>query len=259
MIRLALLIAVLASPVAAADTLLTLTPRPAATLRVVVDRPAAPVGSVILLAGGLGVLDIDERGRIEKLGGNHLVRTRSFYAQAGWAAYVPDIASDLKGTNNYRFSRDHALDLAAVVKVARQNGGPVAIVGTSRGAVSAANYFTKDTGVPADALVISSGVLFGGDRAQGANGTGDLSRVRVPVMLLRHRSDSCRSTPPGDADRFKPLLTGAPKVDIITLTGGGPQNASADPCGASHYHGFLGIDGEAVSATVNWLAANTRR
>ena len=123
MIRWAMLMVLIASPVAAADTLLTLTPRPGATLRVVVDRPAAPVGSVILLAGGLGVLDIDEQGRIAKLGGNHLVRTRGQYAQAGWAAYVPDIASDLKGTNNYRFSRDHALDLAAVVKVARQNGG----------------------------------------------------------------------------------------------------------------------------------------
>ena len=258
MIRLVLLLSLFALPAAAADTLLTLTPRPGATLRVVVDKPAAPVGSVILLAGGPGILDIDERGRIDKLGGNHLVRTRGDYAKAGWAAYVPDIASDLKGTNMYRLTTDHAKDLALVVQAARQNGGPVAIVGTSRGAVSAANYFTKETGVPVDALVISSGVLMV-SQGGSASTAGDLSRVRVPVMLLRHDKDSCRSTPPADADRFKALLTAAPKVEIITLSGGGPQSAGADACGASHYHGFMGVDGEAVAVTLKWLAANTKR
>jgi hypothetical protein len=63
---------------------------------------------------------------------------------------------------------------------------------------------------------------------------------------------------PADADRFKALLTGAPKVDIVTLDGGGPKSSSAEPCGASHYHGFYGIDDQAVAATVQWLRANMR-
>jgi hypothetical protein len=87
---------------------------------------------------------------------------------------------------------------------------------------------------------------------------GDPSRVRIPVLLLRHAQDACRETPPGDADKFKALLTNAPRVDIITLTGGGPASPGADKCGASHYHGFYGIDDKVVQATVNWLRANMR-
>ena len=83
--------------------------------------------------------------------------------------------------------------------------------------------------------------------------------AQAAVLLLRHRQDSCRVSAPADADRFKALLTGAPKVDIVTLEGGGPLGTMADACGASHYHGFYGIDDQAVAATVQWLRANMRR
>jgi dienelactone hydrolase len=254
---LAALLSALVSPAGAADTLLTLTPRPGTTLRVLVDRPAAPVGSVVLMAGGDGVLDIDQTGAIGSgLRTNHLVRTRAAYAKAGYAVFVPDVASDQKGTRGYRFGAAYGQDVAAVVAAARQVAGPVAIVGTSRGALSVAALFAKQSAVLPDAAVISSGVLMGSDSAQGL---GDMARINVPVLLLRHRQDACRATPPGDADRFKPLLTGAPRVDIVTLDGGGPASNGADPCGASHFHGFYGIDDQAVAATVQWLGANMRR
>src|SRR4051812_407800 len=83
---LALLLSALVSPASAADTLLTLTPRPGATLRVLIDRPASPIGSVVLMAGGDGVLDIDQAGAIGSgLRNNHLVRTRAAYVKAGYA------------------------------------------------------------------------------------------------------------------------------------------------------------------------------
>lgn len=242
----------------AADTLLTLTPRPGAELRVVTDRPAAPVGSVILLAGGHGVLDIDSQGRIQQFGNNHLVRTRAAYVRAGYAVFVPDIASDLKNTSRYRFSPAHAADLALLVGAARRVAAPVWVIGTSRAAVSATNLFTKQAASLPDGLVISSGTLLKHD-VPGADATGDLGRIRVPVLLLRHRDDACKSTPPADADRFKTLLVGAPKVDIVTLTGGGPSGSRADPCEPNHYHGFLGVEDQAVAATVAWMQANRPR
>jgi len=252
-----LALAALASPARAAETVLTLTPRPGATLRVLVDRPAAPVGSVVLMAGGDGVLDIGETGTIGSgLRNNHLVRTRAAYVKAGYAVFVPDVASDQKGTRGYRFGTAYGQDVAAVIAAARQVAPPVAIVGTSRGALSVAAVFAKQSAVLPDAAVISSGVLMGSDSAQSV---GDVGRIRVPVLLLRHRQDGCRVTPPGDADRFRPLLTGAPKVDIVTLDGGGPASPTADVCGASHFHGFYGIDDQAVAATVQWLGANIKR
>jgi dienelactone hydrolase len=257
---LALLIAT-ALPAWAAESVLTLAPRSGVTLRVLVDRPAAPVGSVVLMAGGDGVLDLDAQGNIGSgLRGNHLVRTRADYVKAGYAVFVPDVASDQRGTRGYRFGTDYANDVAAVIAEARKVAPPVGIVGTSRGALSVAALFTKQSAVRPDAAVISSGVLLGNEGGTGSASTmGDVSRINVPVMLLRHRFDACRVTPPADADRFKALLTGAPKVDVVTLDGGGPRVTTSEPCGAMHYHGFHGIDDQAVAATVEWLHANMRR
>ncbi|GEP56645.1 alpha/beta hydrolase [Reyranella soli] len=258
-VLLALLFAATALPARAAESVLTLTPRPGVTLRVLVDRPAAPVGSVVLMAGGDGTLDLDAQGNIGSgLKGNHLVRTRADYVKAGYAVFVPDIASDQRGTRGYRFTNDYANDVAMVIAEARKVAPPVAIVGTSRGALSVAAVFTKQSAVRSDAAVISSGVLLGNNGGS-ASTMGDMSRINVPVMLLRHRFDSCRESAPADADRFKTMLTGAPKVDIVTLDGGGPRGSTADPCGAAHYHGFYGIDDQAVAATVQWLRANMRR
>lgn len=251
----------LALPASAAETLLTLSPRPNVSLRVLVDRPATPIGSIVLMAGGDGVLDLDSQGRIGSgLSGNHLVRTRSLYVQAGYAVFVPDVAADLKGTNNYRFGRAYAQDVAAVVAAAREVARPVAIIGTSRGALAVASVFTRQSAVMPDAAVISSGVLMGNEGKGGSASTvGDMMEIRVPVLLLRHRLDACRASAPADADKFKEMLTRSPKVDVVTLEGGGPRSKTADPCGAAHYHGFWGIDDQAVAATVKWLAANMRR
>jgi hypothetical protein len=246
------------APCRAADTLLTLTPRSGAELRVVMERPPAPIGSVLLLAGGAGVLDIDARGHIQRLARNQLVRTRAVYARAGYIVFVPDIASDLRNTRDYRFSSAHAQDLALLVATARNAAAPVWVIATSRGAVSATNLFAKQALALPDGLVISSGTLMRYRRPAAAD-TGDPAAIRVPVLLLRHRDDACMFTPPADADRFKALLTGAPKVDIVTLSGGGPTHEDADPCGADHYHGFRGIDEQVVAATVTWMKANARR
>lgn len=252
---LALLLVAAAVPAQAAEQVLNLTPRPGVTLRVLTDRPSAPGGSVVLMAGNDGVLDLDAKGNIgSNLRQNHLVRTRAAYVSAGYAVFVPDVASDQRGTRGYRFTNDYANDVAAVVAEARKVAPPVAIVGISRGALPVVALFTRQSAVRPDAAVISSGDLMGEGKS-----LGDPGRINVPVLLLRHRLDACRTTPPADADRFKTLLTGAPRVDIVTLDGGGPSSPTADPCGASHFHGLYGIDDQAVAATVQWLRANMRR
>jgi len=243
----------------AVETVLTLTPRPGGTFRVLTDRPTRPVGSVILLAGGNGVLDLGDDGRMGGMAQNHLVRTRQAYVRAGYAIFVPDLAADLTGTQLYRFGAPHATDLAAVVAAARAVGGPVFVIGTSRGAVSAVALFAKQSGALPDGLVISSGTLLDHGRMPGAASVGNLGSIRVPVLLLRHDSDGCNSTPPGDADRFKAQLSAARSVEIVSFSGGGPQQGRADPCGPHHYHGFLGIEDQVVARTVAWMGANATR
>jgi hypothetical protein len=255
----ACLLTLIAAAADAAETVLTLSPRSGASFRVLTDRPARPIGSVILLAGGSGVLDLTEDGRMGGMAQNHLVRTRQAYVRAGYAIFVPDIAGDLRNTNAYRFGTPHATDLAAVVTAARAVGGPVVVIGTSRGSVSVVALLTKQSAALPDAAVISSGTLQDNGRVPGAAGVGGLDRVRVPVLLLRHGSDGCAASSPRDADRFKTQLTAALRVDIITFSGGGPQQPGADPCGPDHYHGFLGIEDQVVARTVAWIGANVRR
>ncbi|MBV8392832.1 MAG: hypothetical protein JOY81_06580 [Alphaproteobacteria bacterium] len=246
-------------PTQAAETLLTLAPRPGATLRVLTDRPAQPIGSVVLLAGNDGVLDLDAQGNIgTDLKVNHVVRTRASYVAAGYATFVPDVASDLKGTSRFRFKADFAQDLALIVREARKLGKPVAVIGTSRGALAVGALLVNRSVDQPDAAVISSGVLMGTDKWGSASTMGDWSAVRIPVLLLRHALDGCKVSAPADADKFKPLLTSAPKVDIVTMTGGGPSSPQADPCGALHFHGFYEIDDKVVQTTVAWLRANMK-
>ena len=114
------------------------------SIRAVQIVPKVKLGSVILLAGGNGRLDISAKGAITKLGNNQLVRTRAKYAQAGFVTFVPDLAPDLKvGTNgvvpNYRFGEPHALDIGAMVVHLRSFKRPVVVIGTSRGSIGRAN------------------------------------------------------------------------------------------------------------------------
>src|SRR5215468_4236298 len=82
----------------------------------------APVGSLILLAGGDGRLGIGPNGSISQLRGNQLVRTRGAYAARGFAVLVPDAD----------------MDLAAAVKYMAAIKRPVTVVGTSVGTERAA-------------------------------------------------------------------------------------------------------------------------
>ena len=36
-----------------------------------------------------------------------------------------------------------------------------------------------------------------------------------------------------------------------------PSEARADPCGASHYHGFKGVEDELLATITRWIKANS--
>lgn len=223
--------------------------------RVLVDVPANPIGSVVLLAGGPGVLNIDEAGKVNRLFGNQLVRTRALYVRAGFATAVPDIASDLKDTQNYRGNgATHGRDIAAVIAHMRAIKGPVALIATSRGALSAATVMLRQSDTLPDALVITSGVLRGANSS--AEAIGNPAGIKVPVLLIAHQGDTCRVTLPSDMAGYAVRLTGSPKVDTIMMSGG--SAFQDDPCEAYGPHGFAGLDQKVVDTITSWLRDNMR-
>jgi len=243
-----------ASHAFAAEKVVDLPTARGTTQRVLIDVPANPVGSVVLLTGGTGDMSIDASGKINRLGGNQLVRSRALYVAAGYAVAVPDLAADLKGTDNYRGNASHGRDLALLIAHMRAIKGPVALIGNSRGALSVANVMLKQSDALPDAVVITSGVLLGANGS--AEAQGDPARIKVPVLLMGHSADTCRVSPPSGIATYAARLTGSRKVDTLMLSGG--TAAQADVCEGMSPHGFFGLDQQVVDAITTWLKANMR-
>lgn len=251
---LALLVAAAwAAPSHAAEKLVELRTARGSIQRVLVDVPANPIASVVLLAGGTGVLDIDDNGRINALALNQLIRTRAAYVAAGFAVAAPDVASDMKGGRYYLADARYGRDIAGVIAHMRAMRGPVALVATSRSAISAATVMLKQSDALPDALVITSGMLRGDYSAEAM---GDPARIKVPVLLIAHEGDTCRVTAPSDMPIYARRLSGSRKVDMLVMRGGEPLRG--DPCDTFGPHGFYGLDQQVVDAVTGWLKANMR-
>jgi hypothetical protein len=104
-------------------------------------RPSSPVGSVILMPGGDGLINPGPNGEINGLTGNQLVRTRNDYVVRGLAVLVADAG----------------IDLARAVQLMGQIKGPVTVIATSRGTIRAAVGISR--GAKPNALVLTSGFL----------------------------------------------------------------------------------------------------
>lgn len=228
-------------------------------VRALLIKPAQPSASVILLAGGHGKLDLSADGKIGWGAGNQLVRTRASYARAGFVTAVPDIAPDLKtptGTvNYYRINQSHADDIGALVKHLRAMKPPVIVVGTSRGAISAANAVAKLSGeARPDALVLTAAMLMPVDAktpsAHMAAG-GDPKRLQVPLLIVGHRKDRCKWTLPSSIETFRTWHgRGGGAIDVVMLDG---PEGKGDPCEAQSAHGFAGIDDQVVATVSEWI------
>ena len=249
---------------AAQERVVEIPTRQGQSVRALLTIPANPKGAVILIAGGHGNLELGRDGRMGWGSGNQLVRSRHLYADAGYVTLVPDIAPNLKRPDGvvprYRWSPQHAADIGALVAHLRTLAQPVHLIGTSRAALSVANagVRTREKNRP-DSLVITSGMLM--HERDGAPSVQrvvpHLNTITQPTLLIAHANDACEHTPPSAPKRFAPLLSGAQRVDTKILTGGGP--ATGDPCGASGFHGFKGIDSALVQTIVVWLQEISRK
>lgn len=243
----------------AAETVVEIPSRPGQSIRtLVIDPPSAPKAAVVLISGGAGRLDIALDGRIHSNGGNQVIRTRTDYVRAGFLVAVPDLAQDLKSgkngvANGYRWSPEHAQDIGAVIAWLRGKVPVVHLVGTSRGALSVGNVATRMEGAARpDTIVITSGMLMPVNDKQPSveRSVGHLDRITMPVLLMYHENDQCFVSPPAKVEPFKALLTKAPSVDVIRMSGG---STKGDPCEAQSYHGYLGIDDQVVKSITAWL------
>ncbi len=216
------------------------------------DAPA-----VILFSGGRGMLDLaDWDGKGDPLK-NFLVRSRKLVAGPGFRVAVPDAPSDIIGSYDgllgFRLVEEHAQDIRAVIRyLRRMTQGPVFLVGTSRGSISAVGVAAKARAGEFGGIVLTSSVTR-------LNKRGDrdhvfmarLENIRAPVLIASHKDDACYVTPFEDSPKLKRALTGSPSVEIKGFRGGGGYRGRE--CGALHAHGFRGIEARVVGDIAAWI------
>lgn len=230
--------------------------RPGVTQRILVITPEKPSAAVILFAGGDGGLTLEADGRIPKLSGNFLVRTRQLFADQGLTTVVIDAPSDRQSPpylSGFRQTDEHVADVRAVIAWLRQQSKiPVWLIGTSRGTQSVGHIAIRlplTDGGP-DGIVLTSTVL--NDPRSRAVPEMALDRIRIPVLITHHREDSCRVCRFSDVPQLMERLTTLPRKELLVFAGG---INIGDPCEARAYHGYNGIEREVVQRVAAWITA----
>lgn len=190
------------------------------------NTPATPRASVILIPGGDGVLGVQPNGTFSSLGGNQLVRTRKAYLAHGIAT----------------LTIDRGVSVAEAVAYMHKIASRVVIVGTSRGTLRVSDGLSAKP----NGIVLTAGFL---SEVQSSIGSaGALPRT----LIVHHKQDGCRVTPPSGVAPFK--AWGGAKVTVAWMDGG--QN-SGNPCQARAYHGFNGLDGQVVSTIARFVLSGS--
>ena len=208
--------------------------------------------TVLLISGGGGGMGYDGT---QPRSDNFLVRTRELFAAKGLNVAVLGLSSDMRNlTQSLRSSIDHAQDVLTVVKAIRAiSPEPVWLVGTSRGTISAAAAAILDQGQTVNGIVLTSGygpsLLF---LRTGLLSQQGVDAIKVPTLVYHHQSDGCRVTSASGVSGMAAALTSAPIKKLWLVEGGGPP--SGDPCEPRGYHGFVGMEQQAVDDITSWIS-----
>lgn len=230
-------------------------------------QPAPAQGvrvALVLLVGGGGHLDFDDRGCPRALKGNSLVRSLSHFHGAGFVTALVDAPSDHPGEDGlagFRIAPEHAEDLGKVIADVRaRTKASVWLIGTSRGTISAVNAAARLAGSAApDGLVLTSALTSGYSGARKewvAHSVFDLplEEIRIPVLVVGHAQDKCVRTPPELMSRITDRTSGA-REQVVTVTGGPgePEPSSVYACRGRSPHGYIGQEAEVVAGIARFI------
>jgi hypothetical protein len=221
--------------------------------------------ALVLLVGGGGDLDLDDRGCPRALTRNSLIRMRPYFHQAGFVTALVDAPSDWRGEEGlagFRTAPRHAEDLGRVIADLRaRTNGPVWLVGHSRGTISAANAAARLAGASApDGLVLLSAMM-SGDISKRKRFVAQtifdppLGAITVPVLVIGHAADNCVRSPArlmGDIT----ARTSSLRQQIVTVSGGPIQPGRAPniaDCGPGEPHDFVAQEEELAAGIARFV------
>ncbi|MGB9670488.1 MAG: alpha/beta hydrolase [Halothiobacillaceae bacterium] len=204
--------------------------------------------TVLLFPGGAGGFGKVEDGNA--MGQNFLVRSEPFFIANGFNVAIFGRLSDSQDLDYAdRISDTHMADVRKVLDFGKRKADvPVWIVGTSRGTISATAAAINLQSDIAGVVLTSSVVSY---KKPGAVPKQDLARIKVPVLVLHHAKDACPLCQPFEVPAILRGLKNAPVKKEIMVSGG--ENPTGNVCGALHWHGYIGMEREAVDLIGNWI------
>jgi len=234
-----------------AQELVTLPTRPGVTLSFFIANmgQVPPRAAALMLIGGGGGIRLRmEQGQVRFGQQNFLPRSRREFIAEGILPVILDNPSEHQSgagiSDEFRASAEHTADLRAVIAdVKRRHPGlPVFLVTTSRSTISAA-YQARAIGDELAGVVLTSSLFWIGRTP--VLGLFDFSTIRIPLLFVHHREDSCPSTPYADAARL------STRFPLVSVKGGKPPETG--PCDPLAPHGFYGKEAETVGAIAAWM------
>ena len=220
--------------------------------------------ALVLLVGGGGHLDLDDRGCPRALTGNSLVRSLPLFHAEGFITALVDAPSDHPGEDGlagFRIDTRHADDLGKVIADVRtRTNAQVWLIGTSRGAISAVNAAARLSGLSApDGLVLTSALMsgfHGGRKRWVAHSVFDLplEAIRLPVLVVGHAEDSCARAP-ASLMRDVTARTNGVREQVVTVTGGPGKlgTPTVDACVGRSPHGFVDQEAEVTAGIARFI------
>lgn len=220
--------------------------------RVLLLSPPHPRAALVMLPGGTGRVGILANGRIRH-GANFVVRTRAAWVRRGFAVLIPDSP----GNRNLR-GRRHGSAFAAFVSTFvaiahRDTGASVFLVGTSQGTIATINSAAHARPGSLAGIVLTESVSLPGRLSRETVFNANPAAVRVPVLIVANRRDSCPVAAPSMAPRIAHALSSAPSVTLRLVDGGDLRSRR---CSSLSPHGYLGIAPEIVSLITGWIGSH---
>jgi hypothetical protein len=227
------------------------TARPGSSIPLFVQAKEGANATVLLMPGGKGVIGaMGTDGRPS--GTNFLIRSGEHFLSAGFNVAMMAKPTDLSGIDGpFRVSAEHMDDMRRSIRYLKQRFDvPVWIIGTSWGSTSAAAaaHALRDEGLIAGIALTSTMTSY---RIAQAVPRLELDKINVPTLVLHHEQDACQYCRPDEVSAILKGLKNAPIKKLIMVNGGG--NPTGDPCLEFHYHGYIGMEKEAIETIAAWI------
>jgi hypothetical protein len=210
--------------------------------------------SVVLMAGGNGLLSLDATGTIIDSTGNFLIRSADLFLRQGLNVMMADTtpAHPMGIGLTFRLSSTHAAELQGFINAAINRWGkPVWVVGTSNGSVSAVTAAGVQPALSGLAgVVLTSTVTNFANPADQTTFNMYAHQITVPTLVVWHHNDHCTFSPPSGSSTLLAIIPSSTKSSDVFQGG---HSVATDPCGAFSEHGYAGIEDDVVKKIAHFI------